>query len=76
MPSKKTMALGDLQEMLAKYEKELKAAKTKKTQKFLEDGTLVDVDAAKVKKAADSLQVALDDVSAICQQAVLAISVE
>lgn len=74
--AKKTMALGDLQTLLVKYRKALNEAKTKKTKKFLDDGTLVDVDSGKIAKAAASLQVAEDDVSEICQQAILAISVE
>lgn len=74
--AKKTMALGDLQDMLLKYRKALNEAKTKKTKKFLDDGTLEEVSSAKIAKAADSLKQASDDVSEICQQAILAISVE
>lgn len=74
--AKKTMALGDLQDMLLKYRKALNDAKTKTTKKFLDDGTLQEVSSAKIAKAADSLKQASDDVSEICQQAILAISVE
>lgn len=74
--AKKTMALGDLQDMLFKYQKALDKAKTQTTKRFLEDGSLQVVNAAKVAKAADSLKQASDDVSEICQQAILAISVE
>ena len=74
--AKKTMALGDLQDMLLKYRKALNDAKTKTTKKFLDDGTLQEVSSAKIAKAADSLKQDSDDVSEICQQAILAISVE
>jgi hypothetical protein len=76
MPDKKTLALGDLRQMLDKYRKELAAAKTKNTKAFRKDGSLTNVDTAKVDKAAKALEAAMSAVEEVCEEAVLAISVE
>ncbi len=76
MPDKKTLALGDLRTMLDKYRKELSEAKTKNTKAFRKDGSLKDVDKAKVDKAAQTLEAAMSAVEDVCEEAVLAISVE
>ena len=76
MPDKKTLALGDLRQMLDKYRKELAEAKTKKTKAFRKDGSLTNVDTAKVDKAAKALEAAMSAVEEVCEESVLAISVE
>jgi hypothetical protein len=76
MPDKKTLALGDLRQMLDKYRKELAEAKTKNTKAFRKDGSLTAVETAKVDKAAKALDAAMSAVEEVCEEAVLAISVE
>lgn len=76
MPDKKTLALGDLRTMLDKYRKELSDAKTKSTKAFRKDGSLKAVDTAKLDAAAKALDAAMTAVEGVCEEAVLAISIE
>lgn len=71
---RKTMSLGDLHEMMQKYRTVLERSGA--TQAYDRNGKVYDVDDAKVRKALESLDTAINDVGEICQDAVLAIIVD
>ena len=75
MARKQTVALGDLQAALVKYRDILQHARDR-THKFDEEGNLIKVEPAVVENAFRKLKDAETAVSAVCEQAVLAIQVE